>query len=104
MNVRVLYYAQQRFICHRCTGAVYASTGRSATMRAQVRFQRLRERIRPGTWDAAFWYFPRRPKGMRRRTYARLKTDALAALDRYQGSIDAKSSRWMARLGRQVTV
>jgi hypothetical protein len=97
-KVRVLYYARQGFICHRCTGAVYASTGRTATMRAQVRFQKLRERIRPGTWNDEFGYFPRRPKGMRRRTYARLKGGALAALDCYQARIDAGLLRLMARI------
>jgi hypothetical protein len=72
-RARVLYYARRRFVCRRCTGAVYASKGQSAPMRAMVRFRKLRERIRPGTWNAELDYFPRRPKRMRRATYGRVK-------------------------------
>ena len=97
-RTRVFYYARRRFVCRRCTGAVYASKGYSATICAQVRFQRLRERIRPGTWDAELDYFPRRPKRMRRTTYVRIKGEAFTALDRYHAGLDVGLWRLLRRI------
>ncbi len=43
-------------------------------------------------------YFPRRPKGMRRVTYARIKAAAMVALDRYHGALDVGLYRLLARI------
>ena len=65
-SVRVVYCWRGRFVCRNCTPATYRSRTRSKTEAAQVQYQKLRARIRPGTADYGLDYFPRRPKGMRR--------------------------------------
>ncbi len=67
--------------------------------RALHRFRKLRNRIRPGTENDRLDYFPRRPKGMRRVTYQRIKAAALAALERYHAALDVKLAGWLAALG-----
>jgi hypothetical protein len=97
-QVRVLYMGSA-FYCNRFTGAVYASSSRTKATRAQMQFEKLRERVRPGTTNADLSYFPRRPKRMRRATYERLSRRAAAKLDRYHSILDAGLFGALARLG-----
>ncbi len=97
--VRVLYFASQ-FVCRRCTGAVYASKGRGRAMRAQVQFQKLRARIRPGTEDYDLNYMPRRPKGMRRATYERLRGRAIEKLNALDAALDVGLWRFVAKMAQ----
>lgn len=89
-----LYIAGPVMRCRRCIGTlyrvIYASQGTNADGRALRRFIKLRARIHPGTERANLMYFPDRPKGMRQTTYARIKADALDALDRYRGALNAR--------------
>ena len=87
-----LYIAKPTIRCRRCiAGAIYASQGTNAVGRALRRFIKLRASIEPGSERANLSYFPDRPKGMRQTTYARIKADALDALNRYRGALDASS-------------
>jgi hypothetical protein len=96
-SVRVLYMGSA-FYCNRCTGAVYTSSSRTKATRAQMQFEKLRERVRPGTINADLSYFPRRPKGMRRATYRRLRRRAATQLNRYHSIPDVGLWRVFARL------
>ena len=96
-QVRVLYF-RRAFFCARCTRAIYASSSQSKATRALAQFQKLRERIRPGTWNAGLYYFPRRPKRMRRATYERLRDRAYEQLNRYHSNLDAVLCRVFARI------
>lgn len=95
---RVLHFVGAVLRCRRCIRALYHCQSVDAAGRALHRFRKLRTRIRPGTEDAGLFYFPRRPKGMRRVTYARIKADAMAALDRYHRALDAGLYRLLARI------
>jgi len=96
-RVRVLYF-RRAFYCNRCTRAVYASSSLDKASGAQTQYQKLRERVRPGTWDAGIGYFPRRPKRMRRVTYNRLRNRAYAQLYRYHAFLDRGLYRLLARI------
>jgi hypothetical protein len=97
-SVRIVYCWRGRFICRHCTSATYRSKTRDKAHAAQIQYQRIRARVRPGTEDCRLDYFPRRPKGMRRVTYGRLKARAAAKLDRYHEHLDARLFPLLARL------
>ncbi len=65
---------------------------------APHRFRKRRSRIRQGAENVGLDHFPRRPKGMRRVTYQRIKAAALAALDRYHAALDVKLAGWLMSL------
>jgi hypothetical protein len=96
--IRAVYLWGGRFVCRHCTSATYRSKTRGKAEAAQVQYQKIRARIRPGTADYGLDYFPRRPKRMRRVTYERLKARAYYKLERYHNALDAGLYRVLARL------
>jgi len=99
---RVLYFRWRGFVCRRCTRAIYASQSQDVATRLRVQFQKLRERVRPGTWDREMEYFPRRPKRMRRSTYYLLRERAWAKLDAADNALDVSLARSLARIAPDV--
>src|SRR5215469_6341780 len=99
---RVLYFRWHRFVCRRCTRAIYACQSQDTATRLQVQFQKLRERVRSGTQDRELDYFPRRPKHMRRNTYHRLRDRAWQKLETRDSALDAGLMRTLARIAPDV--
>lgn len=95
---RVMRLVLAEFRCQRCIGALYKSQSLSAADRALHRFRKLRARVQPGTEDCQLYWFPRRPKRMRRTTYQRIKAQARAALARYDELDDVRLYRLWNRL------
>lgn len=62
----------QLFLCRTCQGLRYRSQSLGELDRAYRKESRIARRINP---EAGATDFPRRPKGMQRRTYARLLSD-----------------------------
>ena len=97
-----LYIVEPAMRCRSCLGTlygvIYASQGTNAVGRALRRFIKLRARICPGTERADLTYFPDRPKAMRHTTYARIKAEALDALHRYWGALDARLAPKLTRM------
>lgn len=94
-----LYFVGAALRCRRCVRAIYRVQSVDPAAQALHRFRKLRARIRPGTEDARLDYFPRRPKGLRRVTYQRIKAEALRALARYHAALDVRLLGWLASLG-----
>ncbi len=95
---RVLYFVGAGLRCRRCIRGLYYCQVLDPAGQALRRFRALRNRIRPGTENERLDYFPRRPKGMRRVTYQRIKAAALAALERYHAALDVKLVAWLNSL------
>ncbi len=69
-RIAMLYGAGRLFACRRCSGVVYASQAEAADDRAARRADRIRKRL---GWPPGILNGPGvRPKGMHRKTYARL--------------------------------
>jgi hypothetical protein len=69
-QVTKLYYLQDRILCRQCTGLAYRSQAQSPFSRNLHRGDKIR--IRLGGSRSVLDDVPPRPKGMWRRTYARL--------------------------------
>ncbi len=76
-RVAKLYCAGRYYVCRHCGDLAYSSQREDAATRALSRANRLRRKINPASYLADI--FPDKPKGMHRRTYARLAHAALAA-------------------------
>jgi hypothetical protein len=88
-----LVYRERHFGGHLvCVLCPSKSLGRAEA--AQFQCEKLRERIRSGTRDCGINYVPRRPKGMRRVTYQRLRRRTCDKLNRYHAELD-KSAWWV---------
>jgi len=94
-----LYFRDAGLRCRRCIPAIYHVQATGAAGAALYRFRKLRNRVRSGTENERLDYFPRRPKGMRRVTYLRIKEAALRALERYHSALDVRLAGWLANLG-----
>lgn len=96
---RVLLFVGAGLRCRRCIRGLYYCQAANPPEQALHRFRKLRNRVRPGTENERLDYFPRRPKGMRRVTYQRIKAAALVALERYHAALDVKLAAWLESLG-----
>jgi hypothetical protein len=76
-RVAILYGAGELFACRRCQGLSYASQQQTALHRGLERARKIRMRL-GGSADLVE-PFPKRPKGMHRRTFLRLRARAEAA-------------------------
>jgi hypothetical protein len=74
----VLYAGGKLFACRRCYGLAYASQQETPMYRGVGRAQKIRLKL--GGSPNLLEPFPDRPKGMHRRTYARLRAQAKAAM------------------------
>lgn len=86
--------------CRSCSGLVYASTRERGLSRAVSRASKVRARL--GGLSGIVWPFPARPRGMRRRTYARWRARGLVLEDRALGAVEAWADRFDARHGRRA--
>jgi hypothetical protein len=76
-RVAILYDFRELFECRQCCGLAYESQSQSPTFRSISRAHAIRDRL--GGDPDVFSFFPKKPPGMHRRTYHRLRARGLAA-------------------------
>lgn len=76
-RVAILYDFRELFECRQCCGLAYESQSQSPTFRSISRAHAIRDRL--GGNPDVFSFFPKKPPGMHRRTYHRLRARGLAA-------------------------
>src|SRR4051812_18597839 len=93
-RVAKLYQGGQYFLCRHCSGLAYASQREDGMERALRRANKIRVRLggRPGMASR----FPDPPRGMWRRTYARLVESAYAAEQRADAALAVKFE-WLVK-------
>jgi hypothetical protein len=79
-RVAKLYLRGYVFACRQCLGLAYASQSENPRYRAISRAQKARMRL--GGSANLLKPFPKKPRGMHRRTYYRLSAKAMAAQER----------------------
>lgn len=87
---RKLYLVHARFRCRRCHALTYASQREREHQRARRRVRRLRQRLGVGPGDARL----PRPRGMHRRTHARLTR----RIKEWEAAADDLAARMMLHL------
>jgi hypothetical protein len=78
-RVSKLYFVRGAFRCRNCHGLAYKSQAEDKERRAQRRANKRRARLGSQRWVAGALPVTTRPKGMWRRTFARLQDRAVAA-------------------------
>jgi hypothetical protein len=76
-RVAILYGYGELFECRQCCGLAYESQAQSPTFRSISRAHAIRDRL--GGDPDVFSFFPKKPPGMHRRTYHRLRARGQAA-------------------------
>jgi hypothetical protein len=92
-RVAVLYQGGKHFRCRRCCGLAYSSQREDRKYRALRRFLKIRKQLGatgPLDLDSPV---PRKPEGMRKTTYARLKEKFKQA----QWELQDAESKWYSR-------
>ena len=79
-RVAKLYGPGRYFVCRHCSRLAYSSQGDDAQRRSMRRADKIRQRLGNNAGTAS--PFPRKPKGMWRRTYERLREQAFDAEER----------------------
>lgn len=100
-RARYLYLRWRQFMCRPCTRVRYWTQTASPDARMVYGIRRLQKRLAPeiDPDDYVIDYIPKRPPGMRRRTYQRLKQRALALIDARDAYLEPGLLRLIARLG-----
>jgi len=93
-RVTKLYQPGRYFLCRHCNRLSYSSQSEDACGRMMRRITKIRQRLR-GDPDMTA-PFPRRPKGMWRRTYDRLRAQASKAEMRAEKALAVQVGRLLA--------
>jgi hypothetical protein len=98
-RVAVLYGPGRYFLCRHCYDLNYQSQREDSAHRSLSRAQEIRKRL--GGSASMTQPFPRRPKGMHRKTYIRLWYEHELAYDAYARSMKEHINKFWERFGRR---
>lgn len=98
-RVAVLYGLGRYFLCRHCYDLNYKSQRENSGDRSLRKAQEIRKRLR-GSANMTL-PFPERPKGMHRKTYARLWYEHEIAYEAYIGALSEHLDKFHRQLGRR---
>jgi hypothetical protein len=100
-RVSKLYGHGRYFLCRHCCRLVYASQSEGELERALRRANTIKQRL--GGEPGLAYSFPRRPRGMWRRTYERLHQQTFEIEMRAEEAIDLLTAKVAARIDRSTS-